>query len=421
MPDISELLREELKRVTDQVQPEQLRPLRVPVRPPRRGLRLVQVAAGAAVLAIAVAALAVGTAAGHRPAGTATRSHVTIPRYYVAISQNVSSLQAVVRDSANGRITGAVTVPSADRPGVAAVTAAADGRSFIVGAYGGGPAGSSSYRLFLLRVSASGRPAPLSELLDIPLPVQGPSVEGIALSPDGASLAISLQYTEPSMDFIPYGGIEVVDLATRATRTWTAPHDDYFYWPGPPSWDGDTMIAFTWWHSIGPQGFIDASSTQVRELDTATAGSNLMDSLVIVPAGAVRGDIESALITPDGRDIIASTYRDSAASGGQRGTVVAQIVELTPGTGRLIRVLRTQAVRYAEPNQPATLNASSQLLALDADGENALVQCFGFGRLAVGPVGTGTFTALPAGQAGTGTFTALPAGQVETSQVAAAW
>jgi hypothetical protein len=126
MPDISELLREELKRATEWVQPEHLRPLRTPVRRHRWRLRLVPAAAAAAVVVIfTVAVLAAGTPTGHRPAAPAARSSATIPRYYVTISRYVLPLQAVVRDSANGQVTGAVTAPAVVRPDIAAITAAA--------------------------------------------------------------------------------------------------------------------------------------------------------------------------------------------------------------------------------------------------------------------------------------------------------
>jgi hypothetical protein len=367
-------------------------------------------------------ALTACTGVGHRSAVPSPRPSAVpspqppdeIPRYYVTISEDVRRLQAVVRDSASGRETGAVAIPSADHPGVASITAAADGRSFIIGAYVGGAEYTFDYRLFRLRISAAGRPAALSELQVIPLP-RGTGVEGMALSPDGTRLAISLQYQEPSMDSIPYGGMEVVDLATRATRTWTAPRADYFYWPGPPSWaDGDTMIAFTWWHSIGPAGMISASSTEVRELDIGAAGSDLIDSRVIVRPGRF-GDLESAMITPDGKRVIAGVYQDEPASGGQRGTMMARIIEFTPGTGRVVAVPRTQTAHYAGWDERTTLIGSTQVLALDAAGEQALVQCFQLGRLGIGLVAP----AYPPTRLGQ--FTALPGASVGNPLVAVAW
>ena len=59
MPPIENLLRDELKRVADTVQPGQLRPLRIPAPGRRWHHRLLPVAAAAAVIAVAVAAVLV--------------------------------------------------------------------------------------------------------------------------------------------------------------------------------------------------------------------------------------------------------------------------------------------------------------------------------------------------------------------------
>lgn len=73
MIDVEQQLRAELKRVTDQVQPGQLRPLRAPERGRRRWLLPAgAVLAGGAI--VAVAALLAGTAPGPHPAASASAS-----------------------------------------------------------------------------------------------------------------------------------------------------------------------------------------------------------------------------------------------------------------------------------------------------------------------------------------------------------
>jgi hypothetical protein len=57
------------------------------------------------------------------------------------------------------------------------------------------------------------------------------------------------------------------------------------------------------------------------------------------------GTIQSALITPDGRNVIVAASRE-VPSGGGRGTVVGQISEVETASGKLARVLRTQTARY---------------------------------------------------------------------------
>src|ERR1700721_173428 len=70
MPDIENLLREELKGAAEQVQPELLRPLQVPTtRRPSWRPRLLPFAAAAAVIAVITAgALVAGLTAAHDPA-----------------------------------------------------------------------------------------------------------------------------------------------------------------------------------------------------------------------------------------------------------------------------------------------------------------------------------------------------------------
>jgi hypothetical protein len=358
--------------------------------PAGRRSRLLTVAVSAAVtavvaVAVLLAVFAAGTTTAHQP-GQA-QPPAAMPRYYVTIGQYVFHPEAVVRESASGKVTGQVAVPSAARPAVSVVTAAADDRSFIIGAYDTGPAGSLDFRFFRLRITAGGLPGPLTELPGaVPFLPSSPSVRGIALSPDGTMLAVSLQYQAPSMEPLHYGGIEVINLVTGTTRTWIS--REYFYWPGPPSWvDGDRMIAFSWWHDVSLLGLSPVLSG-IRQLDTAVPGGNLLDSRLI--PGVAGRSIQSALVAPDGRDVIASTCLDVKGPGDRSGTVTGQIVELSVLDGRLIRVLRTQTARYHAIGGENPLDASCSVLSLDPTGAHVLAVCFQLGR-----IDNGVFTALP--------------------------
>ncbi len=369
-----------------------------PGRPPagrRSGLlwvAAIAVVTAAVTVAALLAARPAGTAASHRP-GRA-QPPAAMPRYYVTVSQYVVHPEAVVHEAASGKVTGQVAVPSAGRPTVSVVAAAADGRSFVVGAYLAGPAGRLDFRLFRLPITAGGRPGPLTELPgtvpSVPASVQGipaesATVQGIALSPGGARLAVSVQYQAPSMEPLHYGGIEVIDLATGTTRTWIS--RKYFYWPGPPSWiDGGRMIAFAWWHDVSLTGEAPALAG-IRELDVAAPGGGLLDSRLI--PGVSGRAIQSALVTPDGRDAIASVCRNAEGPGDRSGTVTGQIVELSVPAGRLIRVLRTQTARYHVTGGENLLDASCRVLSLDPTGTLVLATCFQLGR-----IGNGGFTAL---------------------------
>ena len=67
------------------------------------------------------------------------------------------------------------------------------------------------------------------------------------------------------------------------------------------------MIAFTWQRTVDQLVLVTEG---VRLLDTAAPGNNLADAKLIVPSGvAAAGSIKSALIAPDGHDVIVATRR----------------------------------------------------------------------------------------------------------------
>ncbi|HEV8220234.1 MAG TPA: hypothetical protein VGQ05_08230 [Streptosporangiaceae bacterium] len=406
MPDLENLLREELQHEAQKVQPELLRPLQVPTRQPSWRPRLLPFAAAAAVIAVITAgALAAGLTTAHKPAAhkpaVSGSAPAGLPRFYVTTSSGPGGrgIQAVVRASASGQVTGTVPVPSAlpvewADSGGTFVTAAADDRSFIIGVQGGQAPTKNGLdlRLFRFAISAAGKPGHLTELA--PAPMRNEITEGIALSPDGKLLAVSLMRDSPAGTV---GAIQVLDLATGATRTWTAPaHSVYI--PGPPSWaDGSRVIAFTWLRST--QSGLMSAPRGIRLLDTAAPGDNLVAGTVIVPSGMVAaGSIVSALITPDGRDVIVVTWRDLTPQASTH-TIVVQFAKLQASTGRLVRLLRTQTRRYDQVHV-ITLQDSLGVLSLGSQGRYALVQGIQFGWLDVSGPDLGRFTPLPAVPAG---------------------
>ena len=338
--------------------------------------------------------------AAHKPAVSGS-APASLPRFYVTTSSAPGGrgIQAVVRASASGQVTGTVPVPSAipvewADSGGTFVTAAADDRSFIIGVQGGQAPTKIGLdlRLFRFAISAAGKPGHLTELA--PAPMRNETTEGIALSPDGKLLAVSLMNDSPAD---PVGAIQVLDLATGATRTWTAPARSV-YIPGPPSWaDGSRVIAFTWLRST--QSGLMSAPRGIRLLDTAAPGDNLVAGTVIVPRGVVAaGSIVSALITPDGRDVIVVTWRDLTPRASTH-TIVVQFAELQAATGRLVRLLYTRTGRYGQV-PVITLQDSLGVLSLGSQGRYALVQGIQFGWLDVGGPDPGQFTPLPAVPAG---------------------
>ena len=159
----------------------------------------------------------------------------------------------------------------------------------------------------------------------------------------------------------------------------------------------ERVIAFTWLNA--EQSGLMAAPRGIRLLDITAPGDNLLAGTVIVPRGVVAaGSIVSALITPDGRDVIVVTWRDLTPQASTH-TVIVQFAELQAATGRLVRLLYTRTERYDEVPF-TTLQDSLGVLSLGSQGRYALVQGIQFGWLDVGGPDLGRFTPLPAVPAG---------------------
>ena len=301
-----------------------------------------------------------------------------MPGYYVV----VGGREVVVRASGDGHVTGSAAIPvpagTPRSPVVGEPAGSADGRHFVVVvSRSGGLPGVADVTLFRLTVSRDGRPEGLGRLN---FDSRGVPVIGAALSPDGSMLALSLVHEFPTGPL--YGSVEVINVASGATRTWTG-QSAPGYWPGVPTWSSGATIVLPWWHSTS-QGMIPAGITGVRDLDlTAPGGSLAAARLVAFPAPAP--SLQSAVIAPGGGDVIASSCRAG------HHTATARIIELSATDGLLVRVLRTQTARFANDADAQDAIASAcQVLSVAGDGDQVLVQAFAFGR-----IGNGVFAALP--------------------------
>ena len=343
-----------------------------------------------AAVVICVAALAACTT-GHRPPTDAPASQQPtppdgMPGHYVVVDR----LEAVVRASGDGHVTGSVAIPvPAGTPRTfvgAEAFGDAGGRHFvIVVSRGGDLPGVADVILFRLAVSPDGRPG---RLVRLDVGSSGVPVTGAALSPDGKMLALSLTHEFPPGEPV-YGSLEVVRLTTGATRAWTgrgAPG----YWPGVPSWTGDGTVVVPWWHSAS-QATTPAEMTGVRDLDPAAPGTSLLEARLVSFPAPVRG-LESAMIASGGAALVAASCR-----AGPRGdTATARVLELSAADGRLLRVLRTQTAgfRNAADAGDAILSAC-RVLSVAGDGDHVLVQAFAFGR-----IDNGAFASLPGASPG---------------------
>jgi hypothetical protein len=342
-------------------------------------MRTVWAVAAAAV--VCVAALSACATSRHSPAAAPADVSLPVPdgmpRYYVV----VAGLEITVRASADGHVTGSVAIPVPAGTPRAAVGgepfASADGRHFvIVVSRGGDLPGVADVSLFRLTLSPDGRPGKLSQSS---FDSRGVPVIGAALSPDGRMLALSLVHEFPPAPL--YGSVEVINVASGATRTWTG-QSMPGYWPGVPAWAGDGTVVVPWWHDIGHY-MGPAEITGVRQLDAAAPGGSLAAARLIAFPAPVAG-LASALITPGGGEVITSSCRAG------HHTATVRIAELSATDGRLVRVLRAQTARFGnDADAQDAIFSTCQVLSVAGDGYHVLVQAFAFGR-----IDNGVFTSL---------------------------
>lgn len=398
MTDIEQRLRRDLKEVTERVAPGSIRPLREPM--VRRRARVVRclapVAAVVAVIGVVAGASLVSRSHGGQSADVPSNSVPEpvgpMPRYYVTAYQSFVGAAAAhvvtyaaVHDSATGKLLARVTVPTlTDAQGGTegpSITAAGDDRTFVITEQSDQP---KVVKFYLLRVAANGRSARLSAP---PLTVPGYlSAQDVALSPDGTRLAMDVQHCNKST--CPYTGIRVVTIATGTASTWVTRANGA---PFNVSWAGNEHVAFEWQSNVNnpPAG----QQTGYRLLSLTGPGRNLMASRAIgSPQPEPSQYVPAALVTPDGNLVITSTVQNISHFFGLRHTVVSQIVELSAGTGQLVRILHTvtQSGVASGANGVGEADQSCNVLSLGPAGVHVLVACPGFGRL-----DGRRFTALP--------------------------
>jgi hypothetical protein len=251
MNDMEERLRASTRIVADQITPGNITAFRPPAQdrlhrlvPGRRGGvsargqrwlgRLIPLAAAAAVIALIAGSLTIAHTLGShapvprtRPAGSPALPAGT-PAYYVGLAYSAALKgaqpgPALVNSTRTGKALATIAPPGGEE--FTGVSGAADDRTFVLaaettadatyrvehGAQTGLAATVAQLRFYLVRLSASGAPSAPAPLA-VPA---GSAVSDFALSPDGASLAVSTA----SQDTI---AIHVYSLTGRSVRTWSA-------------------------------------------------------------------------------------------------------------------------------------------------------------------------------------------------------
>jgi hypothetical protein len=326
---------------------EWARPLRAAVPPPvsvirRRARR--RAARVAASCLTAVAVLAAGGILASREIGEqapAASRHVpsALPRfgqlpapdagaaaapYYIAVNSDLSS--AGVWAAATGKELATIAAPTESSghggryPTIfASIAAAGDDRTFVLAAVANGHSEKAlPVWLFEIRLAPGGSPGPLQPL-SFPRQQQGTvgrwyqTISSIALTADGAKLAIATN--RQSGDRNGPADIEVISLATGATRTWTSTPQDI----SSLSWAGDSTLAY--------------ACDGVCLLDATAPGHELSRSRLLIPWSTQYHGLQGLqwpMITPDGSAIYVAM---------EKGPGFLGLVEFSARTGRPLRVV----------------------------------------------------------------------------------
>jgi hypothetical protein len=301
----------------------------------------------------------------------------SVPPYYVALTTTKQLppeeyATAQVRATATGAVIATVVPP---KPYVAftGVTAAADDRTFVLST--GDPAkpgGFSSTRagFFVLHI-APGRPArggaASLRALSAGFVPANTSIQDMALSPDGHSLATDLGNVHGFL-------LSVFNLVTGTKRTWSGspvcighclPVSGGLGTGGVNvdalSWTADgRKIAFFW-------------DGQIRLLDTAKPGTNMLanSKLIVQPPNVGAGDFQwcGAIITPDGRTVVAV---EELSTQGPPVTVSQRLVTFSAATGVATATLNNPNMNWAYEQVLWTNASGSVLVVYGARGSESL-------------------------------------------------
>jgi hypothetical protein len=320
----------------------------------RRGLAAL--GAAAALLAVLAGSLVLARALRHQ----AGRSHAPsvevtsgplagIPRYFVELRRDHSrqhvARQAIVIDSVTGRVLATVAVPAPYRD-FAAVAAAADDRTFVLGAERWSRTRNLTpfyTKLFVLRIGLreSGRLTVHLSPLGLRIPVNWEGY-GLALSPDETKLAFA---ASPWTNAVR-SRIWVYSMRTGAVRSWQDPGQ-----VARAPWDARSL---SWSPDDRTLAYFWESGFKVDLLDTTSAGGSLLahSRTLIVFTQARTPSWDAAELTPDGAKVIASM---AVRSGGR-------IDEFSAATGHLVKSIRPDGLGRPKLYDVLWTNSSGSLM-----------------------------------------------------------
>lgn len=401
------------------------RPGRRRVRSPReRPGWLVPLAAALVVVAVAATLVAVrslsGTDSGSPPVPAATSTSVLLPaaglpQYFVEINgvdgvriAGVPTGAALIGETSTGKRLRTFLPPSGFVFAAATLAGSSDDRTFVLQAVPGAGTGTSlSHGLLdtwdVLRLTPGADRPLYATTLQTTVSAADDDVEGVAVSPDGGTLAIlyqPIEYVGARRERVSTGPstLRTYSLSTRrALRTWTAPAADTqeAYNFADLTWlDDDRTLAFAYPAAV--------EHRYMHTLDTTGPGTGLLSAsrtVLGLPKGHVCGS--EMLMTADGKSVICGSTAEPET--GWCATGQLAFTAYSVATGKLDRTL----YRY---QGGCTSAAATVVWAKSAGLAIGTLTISKPGKQAqpilneVGILTAGKFTALPGIQVGTGTF-----------------
>ena len=375
--------------------------------------RLTPVAAAAAVAAVIAIVLLTanhpGSGSAPGASGTTPRTSASsraglayalggrVPPYYVWINFRPPGLvpsDAVVRLTVNGATLGTIK-PAAAGDTIAAVSGAADDRTFILDEHTFSAQSFPPNTFYLLHLSTDGRPGSVTRL-PITVP-SGTGLDGAALSPDGSELAVAVapNASKGNSDLLE---VKLYSVATGAVlRTWSANGGIGFSEDDPEalSWTSDKRTLAYLRSTPG-----DSPQQGIWLLNMSLGGSNLFaDSRQVMSVNSTYSGLgcqPDDIITADGSAVVCPA---SELLGTESDRIAkTAYLEFSPTSGTVVRTLAEWTQTHAGVLAVDVLwsNPSGSVLigeiANKGDGEVGMITANHFTPLAgLGPPGPGLY------------------------------